>query len=111
MPAARDRVEGRWHLRRDNKNVYRPENHAITIIIIYPPNLENIFIICLQLGYSIYLHGYADTNHLAKKDGSSPCDQTTQISSKYHVSQLSSVLVPFLFLVLLSGIYCLHTLV
>ena len=35
-------------------------------------------------------------------------DQTTQISSKYHVSELSSVLVPFLFLVLLSGIYCLH---
>ena len=29
--------------------------------------------------------------------------------SKYHVSELSSVRVPFLFLVLLSGIYCLHT--
>ena len=38
-------------------------------------------------------------------------DQTTQISSKYHVSKLSLVLVPFLFLVLFSGIYCLHTFV
>ena len=36
-------------------------------------------------------------------------DQTTQISLKYHVSELSSVLVPFLFPVLLSGIYCLRT--
>ena len=31
--------------------------------------------------------------------------------SLYNVSELSSVLVPFLFLVLLSGIYCLHTFV
>ena len=34
-----------------------------------------------------------------------------QISSKYHVAELRSVLVPFLFLVLLSGIYRLHTFV
>ena len=37
------------------------------------------------------------------------CDQTIQKNSKYHVSELSSVRVPFLFLILLSGIYCLHT--
>ena len=30
---------------------------------------------------------------------------------KHHVSELSSVLVPFLFPVLISGIYCLHTFV
>ena len=29
------------------------KNHVITIIITYPPNLENLFIICLKLGYNI----------------------------------------------------------
>ena len=46
---------------------------------------------------------------LKSLDWQNICDQTKQISSKYHVSELSSVRVPFLFLVLLSGIYCLHT--
>ena len=45
MPAARDEVEGRWHLQRDKKIM---KNHVITIITTYPSNLENIFIICLQ---------------------------------------------------------------
>ena len=43
---------------------------VFTIIITYPPHLENIFFICLQLGYSICLHGYAETNHLAKRHSS-----------------------------------------
>ena len=41
---------------------------CITILITYLPNLENIFIICLQLGYTIA--GYAETNHLAKHHSS-----------------------------------------
>ena len=43
------------------------KNYVITIIINYLPNLEKIFIICLQLGYIIGLHVYAETNHLAKR--------------------------------------------
>ena len=46
------------------------KKHVITIIITYPPNLENIFIICLQLDYSIGLHGYTETNHLAEHHSS-----------------------------------------
>ena len=46
------------------------KNHVITIIINYLPNLENIFIICLQVGYIIVLHVYAETSHLAKHHSS-----------------------------------------
>ena len=38
------------------------KNHVI--IFTYPPNLENIFIFSLELGYSIGLHVYAETYHL-----------------------------------------------
>ena len=35
------------------------QNNVTTIIITYPPKLENLFIICPQLDYSIGLHVYA----------------------------------------------------
>ena len=63
MPAARDAVEGRWHLRRTITMSIALKNHVITIITIYPSNFENIFISSLQLQYMpTCLRG----NHLAK---------------------------------------------
>ena len=46
------------------------KNHFITINLICPANLENIFIICLQIVYSIGIHVYAKTNHFAKHHSS-----------------------------------------
>ena len=48
------------------KSLSHEKNHVITIIVTYPLNLENIFIIYLLLGYNIGLHVYSETNHLAK---------------------------------------------
>ena len=49
IPAARAICGGQ-------KKLLHEKNNGISIIITYPPNPENIFIICLQLGYSIRLH-------------------------------------------------------
>ena len=61
---------------------------------------------CLDDGQPFYL-----SSLLFSEDSVKHLRSNNTISSKYHVSELSSVLVPFLFLVLLSGIYCLHTFV
>ena len=47
------KAEPRNALWRANKNAYRTKKIMLLSIIIYPLNLENIFIICLQLGHSM----------------------------------------------------------